>query len=557
MKLLNWQTRLIRVVLLLQLSFILAWQGQGASLTATGMVHSLSIQLLGGTSTAGYYLYYNTPDGLNSFSRSQTNYCGELRPLNGGTANYQTDYDIYAIGYTPYDGYAPVGYGSAMFTIPSTDVDGDGLIDFLDRSKLFNSTVIGTFTEYLPLRGSRTYATTCTFNRGSGTTLGSFSFINSAGQTTGRYLLNDGKTKVTYDPAGRTISFTGNSFTYGSEFSSESNGFGTSTYEILSATSIRVNAFTFSNSYKTVSVNSFILNRTGNKYTGTGSMQDGNPFSSWVDYQDFFLSLPDTNDTDGDGIPDLSDDLIFMGPAIVTEPQSKTVIQGVSTNLTVTASSPYALSYQWYFKGSILDGQTGSSLQFDNVQSAQAGNYTVVVTSNGKTKTSQVAVLTVLIPPLVTFSPASTTILAGRTLSLTVGATGSPAPTFEWYRNDGLISGINGSNLTINSIALNQGGIYQAKAVSPAGHAHSDPIKVNVTTGIFHPTNGLSLASIESFGFPLNFELENGKSYRIEYSNDLITWMTLTNFTSTSTARQFLDTAAAVDSRRFYRLKAE
>jgi hypothetical protein len=72
----------------------------------------------------------------------------------------------------------------------------------------------------------------------------------------------------------------------------------------------------------------------------------------------------------------------MVAPAIVTPPQPQTVpVPGGTVTLSVAASSSPAPGYQWYLNGQLLPGATRATLTLDNVQSAAAGNYRVVVTN--------------------------------------------------------------------------------------------------------------------------------------------------------------------------------
>ncbi|MGV3755130.1 MAG: immunoglobulin domain-containing protein [Verrucomicrobiota bacterium] len=557
MKLPQWMPHRACLKLMLILLPFLAVKAEAAFLNATGVVTSLSFELGEGTSNAGRKLYYNTYDGVPGFSRSQVYYSVEVMPVNLGAANFATDYDIYRTGYPYYDGHSPIGYGTASFTIPTTDTDGDGLTDFFDRSRAFQATINGNSSEYVIQQGSRSYNVACTFNRASNTEVGTYTFTTSAAQITGFFFLEYGKTKITYDPETRAIVFSGTSFGYGNEFSGEI-GSGTSTYEILSPTSIRVNAFTFTTPYKSVNVNPFVMNRSGNKFICTGSMQDGRPYTPWADFKDFFFAFNDTNDADGDGIPDLSDALIYTGPTIITEPTNASVLLGASTNLKVIASSPFPMTYQWYLNNSLLEGKTEATLPLINVQPAQAGNYTAVVISNGKTKTSQAAVLTVLIAPQVTLSPASVRRITGKVLDLHAAATGVPSPTYEWYRGDILLTGRTGATLTLSQLALTDSGNYTVKAINSVGSAVSNPAKVVITKGIFStPDSSITHESLKNNGFPLHVEVEIRRSYRIEYTTDMINWTTLVSYPMVGHTIEYVDTTATTNSLRFYRVVAQ
>jgi len=58
---------------------------------------------------------------------------------------------------------------------------------------------------------------------------------------------------------------------------------------------------------RTYSLNSFPLQRSGIQYRGNANLVDGNRDTSWGDYRDWRIEFVDTNDENGNGIPDLSD----------------------------------------------------------------------------------------------------------------------------------------------------------------------------------------------------------------------------------------------------------
>jgi len=68
-------------------------------------------------------------------------------------------------------------------------------------------------------------------------------------------------------------------------------------------------------------------------------------------------------------------------PVIVTQPQSQTVIAGQSATFSVLATNKALLSYQWRLNGAPIAGATGSSYTRSNVQTGDAGNYSVVITN--------------------------------------------------------------------------------------------------------------------------------------------------------------------------------
>lgn len=110
---------------------------------------------------------------------------------------------------------------------------------------------------------------------------------------------------------------------------------------------------------------------------------------------------------DGTGnvyVADTNNDAIRLGifpaaPLITAQPQSQTVTPGANVQFSVTASGKPAPSFQWYFNGTAMSGATGASLSLTNVQTANAGNYTVAATNTSGSVTSSAATLTVSAAP--------------------------------------------------------------------------------------------------------------------------------------------------------------
>src|SRR5206468_2375479 len=88
-------------------------------------------------------------------------------------------------------------------------------------------------------------------------------------------------------------------------------------------------------------------------------------------------------------------------PTITRQPASRSVDAGTTVRFKVEAAGTPPLSYQWQFNGvgltngSSARGATTASLTLTNVQPAQAGNYTVVVSNAAGSVTSSNALLTV------------------------------------------------------------------------------------------------------------------------------------------------------------------
>ncbi|MEO6184314.1 MAG: Ig-like domain-containing protein, partial [Verrucomicrobiota bacterium] len=93
-------------------------------------------------------------------------------------------------------------------------------------------------------------------------------------------------------------------------------------------------------------------------------------------------------------------------PIILTQPQSQNVFPGSEVNFSVTAIGTPPLSYQWQFNGANIMGATTNSLFLGNVQTNNAGSYSVVVSNEAGSTPSDSAILNVTklpnIPPTIT-----------------------------------------------------------------------------------------------------------------------------------------------------------
>ena len=82
-------------------------------------------------------------------------------------------------------------------------------------------------------------------------------------------------------------------------------------------------------------------------------------------------------------------------PVITVQPRSQSVSLGANVTFRVTATGTPPLSFQWHWNEAPVDAATNSTLALTNVNLAQAGRYSVVVSNDGGPITSGTAVLTV------------------------------------------------------------------------------------------------------------------------------------------------------------------
>jgi hypothetical protein len=125
---------------------------------------------------------------------------------------------------------------------------------------------------------------------------------------------------------------------------------------------------------------------------------------------------------------------VLTPPVIVTQPVSQAATIGGAASFSVAAIGSGTLNYQWTRNFLELPGQTAPTLALTNVQTSDAGDYRVVVTNNLGSVTSNLAVLTVNVPPGIATQPQGDNVATGQTRTISVTASGSAPFSYVWYR---------------------------------------------------------------------------------------------------------------------------
>jgi formylglycine-generating enzyme len=140
---------------------------------------------------------------------------------------------------------------------------------------------------------------------------------------------------------------------------------------------------------------------TGLKLIGVASPYTLTGLINGVQYA-FAVSAAGSGGESGLSIPQTATPGLPPGaPHITTQPQSQMVTAGQKVTFNVVATGTAPLVYQWYKNDSVIAGATSLSYTLSNVQIADTGTYTVMVSNSISPKaTSNGAVLTVNGPVL-------------------------------------------------------------------------------------------------------------------------------------------------------------
>jgi hypothetical protein len=222
-------------------------------------------------------------------------------------------------------------------------------------------------------------------------------------------------------------------------------------------------------------------------------------------------------------------------PAIGSPPQTQTAESGSTVRLSVSADGFRPLNYQWFFDGTnALAGATNALLELTNLQSFQAGAYTVVVTNLAGAVTSAPALLSVIPPVERRVVPAVH--LPGGTGSLLhleyADSLVAAAPPWTSFTNVTLGSG--------PQLCFDLSQPLPAQRFYRAWQTNGQ-----------QPALDLSLAT----EFPLPGAI--GHSVRVDYINQFgptDAWVTLDTVLLTNTTQLYFDVTAFRQANRLYRL---
>jgi hypothetical protein len=196
-----------------------------------------------------------------------------------------------------------------------------------------------------------------------------------------------------------------------------------------------------------------------------------------------------------------------VGPAkIETGPLGREVVQGSDLILTATASGTEPISYQWFWNGQELSGETNSTLSISGVTTENAGNYSVRVSNGFGTAASDPAPVNVLVPPQIVEQSDSINIALGKTLTLSVSATGTAPLQYQWYKDGQALPDKTNSSFTIGSTAYTDSASYYVIISNTAGEVASSDMAIAVGAPQIAPIPAAEIKEGESLW--LNFAVE-------------------------------------------------
>ncbi|HEY0456615.1 MAG TPA: lamin tail domain-containing protein, partial [Verrucomicrobiae bacterium] len=241
---------------------------------------------------------------------------------------------------------------------------------------------------------------------------------------------------------------------------------------------------------------------------------------------------------------------VWMPPVFATQPSSQAVPPGSNVTFTALAGGVPAPSYQWQFFSTNLIGATNSSFTVTNAQVANQGPYTIVALSASGSVTSQVATLSVSLPPNITSQPQSQTVAIGSNATFSVTATGTAPLQYQWRFNGTNMPAATNSTLLLVNVQTANEGVYTVFISNPVTFTNSQPAILTLAPILSGPQ------FIPNSGFQFILQGSTSHDYAVEFSADLTNWSNLTNLHYNSGFPPVLDKNATNAFQRYYRAKS-
>jgi Lamin Tail Domain/Immunoglobulin I-set domain len=173
-------------------------------------------------------------------------------------------------------------------------------------------------------------------------------------------------------------------------------------------------------------------------------------------------------------------------PVTITQvPVSRTNTVGDTATFTNGGFSLPPLHYHWFFAGNPIDSRTPgvkltlttnglSILAVNNVQLTNAGSYTVIAENGLQSFTNTVALTVVGLPTAPVIQSVAPQLdsfdaFIGQTLTLSVTASGFPAPSYQWSTNNVPLADQTNSQLSLSLSDTNQTALYSVHVFNTAG----------------------------------------------------------------------------------------
>lgn len=205
-------------------------------------------------------------------------------------------------------------------------------------------------------------------------------------------------------------------------------------------------------------------------------------------------------------------------PGFSSQPAARVVDVGQAATFGVTVTGKPTIAYQWRKNGTDIAGATAATYTTPVTVMADNGAvFSVRITNSAGASVSNDAVLSVTgTAPSITTQPDAQTVGIGQPAVFSVTATGNPAPTYQWRRNEVDIAGATSDSYTTPATtALDHQALYSVAITNEVATVLSSGAALRIVGG-FNAASSCGFTNTSSDGGPLlqyAWHIKNNNQY--------------------------------------------
>lgn len=217
---------------------------------------------------------------------------------------------------------------------------------------------------------------------------------------------------------------------------------------------------------------------------------------------------------------------VKLPPTIVQHPVSLTVTQGGAASFAVSVNGDGPFVYRWLVNGTnVIPGTNGPVLQLASARGANSGSYSVIVTNEVGSATSELAQLSVRTAPAIVQQPADLFAAPGGTANFTVVATGDQPLSYQWFFNETTpLAGQTNPTLVVPNVTAAANGLYSVIISNEIGLAtsRSASLQVRLPPVITTPPASLTVTQGNNASFSVVVSGDGPFSYQWFFNSNVI-----------------------------------